>query len=175
LSSEKIGLAVPRIPTVKFDSSRVNEAVKADIRKNILLLSDIDRKHLEQVYDAALRSISVGRDLHLLSEALMEMNIDGLTKRRAEDIARQLNNAATAVMDRERQESLGIKQAQWLYSGAPCEVNTREPTGQDAAHRAADGKIFEISRGMFLKNKWTWPGVEPGCKCVSKSIIPGFS
>ena len=163
------------IPTVKFDDSRVTEAVKADIRKNISLLGDIDQIHFERVYDAALRSISAGRDLHLLYKTLLEMNINGLTKRRAEDIARQLNNAATAFMDKERQGSLGIKQAQWLYSGAPCEVNPKKPTGQDAAHRAANGKIFEISRGMFLNGKWTWPGVEPGCKCVSKSIIPGFS
>jgi hypothetical protein len=39
----------------------------------------------------------------------------------------------------------------------------------------ANGKLFEISTGMFLNGKWTWPGVEPGCRCISKSVIPGFS
>jgi hypothetical protein len=163
------------IPTVKFDSSRVTVTVKIDLAKNISDLREIDKTNFEQVYDAALRSISAGRDLHLLYNALMQLNISGMTKRRAEEITLELNNKATALMNKERPESLGIKQAQWLYSGAPCEINPKKPTGQDAVHRAANGKLFDVSKGMFLNGKWTWPGVEPGCKCVSKSIIPGFS
>jgi uncharacterized protein with gpF-like domain len=161
------------IPTVKFDASRVTETVKADLKKNILLLGEIDKTHFEQVYDAALRSISAGRNLSLLYNVLMQMN--GMMKRRAGEIALLLNNKATALMNKERQESLGIKQAHWLYSGAPCEINPKEPTGQDAAHRAANGKLFDVSKGMFLDGKWTWPGVEPGCRCVSKPVVPGFS
>jgi uncharacterized protein with gpF-like domain len=163
------------IPTVKFDASRVTETVKADLRKNIMLLEGINRDDFEQVYDAALRSISAGRDLSLLYNVLMQINIEGMTKQRAEEIARLLNNKATALMNRERQGSLGIKQAHWLYSGAPCEVNPRKTTGQDAAHKAANGKQYDVSTGMFLNGKWTWPGVESGCRCVSKSVIPGFS
>jgi uncharacterized protein with gpF-like domain len=163
------------IPTVKFDASRVTETVKADLRKNIMLLEGISRNHFERVNDAALRSISAGRDLSLLYNVLMQMNIDGMTKQRAEEIARLLNNKATALMDRERQGSLGIKQAHWLYSGVPCEINPKKPTGQDAAHRVANGKLYDVSTGMFLNGKWTWPGVEPGCRCISKSVVPGFS
>jgi hypothetical protein len=163
------------IPTVGFDASRITEPVKADIRRNIMLLEEVDESHFDQLYDAALRSISAGRDLSLLYNALVQMNIQGMTKRRAEEIARLLNNKATALMDRERQQSLGVKSALWLYSGALCEINPKKPTGQDAAHRAANGKPFDVSKGMFLNGKWTWPGVEPGCRCVSKSVVPGFS
>jgi hypothetical protein len=163
------------IPTVEFDASRLTETVKADIRKNIMLLEEVDKNHFDQLYDAALRSISAGRDLSLLHNALMEMNIKGMTKRRAAEITGLLNNKATALMDRERQRSLGIKSALWLYSGAPCEMNPKKPTGQDAAHKAANGKSFDVSKGMFLDGKWTWPGVEPGCRCVSKSVVRGFS
>jgi hypothetical protein len=45
---------------------------------------------------------------------------------------------------------------------------------QDAAHKSANGKFFLISEGMFLSGKWTWPGREEGCRCVSKSMIAGF-
>src|ERR1700733_2951642 len=95
------------IPTVKFDASRVTETVKADLRKNIMLLEGVNRDHFEQVYDAALRSISAGRDLGFLYNVLMQMNIDGMTKQRAEEIARVLNNKATALINRERQGSPG--------------------------------------------------------------------
>jgi hypothetical protein len=163
------------IPTVEFDASCVTDAVKADLWKNILLLEDIDRNCADQIYDAAVRSISAGRDLSVLLDALMQLNLSGMTTRRAGEISRLLNNRATAIMNRERQETLGIKRALWLYSGAPCEIDPKTPTGQDAAHRASNGKSFDVSKGMFLNGKWTWPGVEPGCKCVSRSVVPGFS
>jgi hypothetical protein len=167
------------IPTVKFDVSRVTDTVKANIRENIALLEEIDREHLDQVYDAALRSISAGRDLSILYKALMQMNIDGMTKGRAAEIARILNNKATALIQKEQQESLGIKSAVWLYSGAPCLLNHKLPADwekrQDAAHRNANGKPYDVNKGMFLDGKWTWPGVEPGCRCVSKSVVRGFS
>ena len=44
------------IPRVKFDVSRITEAVKADLKKNITALEEIDKKHFDQIYDAALES-----------------------------------------------------------------------------------------------------------------------
>jgi hypothetical protein len=94
------------------------------------------------------------------------MNIDGMTKRRAAEIAGILNNKATALMQRTRQVALGITQAKWLYSGAPCKLNPKSSLApderQDAAHKTANGKLFDVGKGMFLDGKWTWPGVEPG-------------
>jgi hypothetical protein len=138
-------------------------------------VEEIDRTRVDQVYDAAMRSISAGRDLGLLHNALMQMNINGMAKRRAAEIALSLNNTATALMNRENQQKLGVTQAIWLYSGAPCEMDPKKPGSQDAAHKAANGKHFDVSKGMFLDGKWTWPGVELGCRCASKSIVPGFS
>jgi uncharacterized protein with gpF-like domain len=130
------------------------------------------------VYVAAVRSVTKGRDLGLLARAIIELNIDGMTKSRAAQISGSLNNKASAVITRERQESLGISQATWLYSGAPCAVDPKDPTPQetrrDAAHKAANGKTYDVSKGMYLNKKWTWPGVEDGCKCMSKSFIPGL-
>lgn len=162
------------IPTVEFDAARVTDAIKDDIWKNILLL-ELDRACVDRVYQAAVRSISAGRDLRELHDTLMQLNIGGMTKRRAAEIARFLNNSATALMYRQREEAIRIKQARWLYSGASCEIDPKKPTGQDASHRAANGKLFDVSKGMLLNGNWTLPGAEPGCRCVSKSIVPGFS
>ena len=57
----------------------------------------------------------------------------------------------------------------WLYSGAPC-----GDAEQDEAHRAANGKPYSANNGMLLNGKWTRPGREEGCKCVSKSLIEGL-
>ncbi len=158
---------------VKFDPSVVTDTVKADIRKNVGLIECIPPEYFDQIYDAAVRAETAGGDLYALSTAILQMNIDGMTKKRAKRIALTLNSKATAVITRERQQQLGITEAIWLYSGAPCDIDPKKPQGnQDASHKAANGKRFKVAEGMFLDGKWTWPGCEEGCKCVSRSIIP---
>jgi hypothetical protein len=87
------------------------------------------------IYAAALCSISAGGAEHILYRALM--NIDGMGKRRAADLSRSLSKKATALIQAEEQERLGIKYAIWLYGGAP-----RGSTKQDAAHKAENEKPY---------------------------------
>ena len=166
------------IPTVKFDPKRVTEAVKADLKNNIKKLKEFDETHFDQIYNAALRSVSRGMDLATLFNAIMELKLPDMTKHRAGEISRSLNFKATALMNRDRQVSLGIKYATWMYSGAPCQMNPKKPSAkdirQDAAHKAADGKRYEVAKGMLLNGRLTMPGRDEGCKCTSRPIIRGF-
>lgn len=84
------------IPTVKFDPAKVTETVKTDLRQNIKSLNEVGADDFDMIHAAALRSISVGRDLHILYQALM--TIGGMGKRRAEGISFSLNNKATALI-----------------------------------------------------------------------------
>jgi hypothetical protein len=167
------------IPTVEFDPKRVTEAVKADLANNIRELKDFDQSHFSPIYDAALRSICRGRDVGGLAKAIVALDLPVMTKGRAGQISISLNNKATALMTRDQQVAIGAKYAVWVYSGAPCQTNPREPSAkgvrQDAAHKAADGKRYEVAKGMRLNGRLTLPGREEGCKCASRSIIPGFN
>ena len=158
------------IPTVKFDSNRVTEAVKADLRSNIQKVKEFDETLLEQIYDSALQSISKGRDLGTLFNAIMELNLPDMTKRRASEISLSLNNKATALMNRDQQVSVGIKYAMWVYSQAPCQMNPKNPSSedirQDAAHQAADGQRYEVAKGMLLNGRWTLPGARRGVQML---------
>ena len=164
---DKAASKAQTMPTVPFDPDKVTKAVSTDLLKNIKELPDINARDVRSIYDAALRSISAGRALHVIYEALLP--IDGMSPARANEIARLLNNKATALMNSESQSRLGITHARWLYSGASC----GDPD-QDAAHSAANGQTYPIGKGMFLNGLWTWPGRENGCKCVSRSVIPGL-
>jgi len=167
-------LHVNSIPTVKFDSSLVTKSVREDLKRNLKLIDDLDKKQFDKVYEAAVSAISAGGNLQVLFTALMEC--EGMTKGRAGEIARSLNNKAMSRISRERQMALGITQAVWMYSNASCMVNARVPTEkeiqQDAAHRAANGTLYEISKGLFVGGKWIWPGTEDGCKCLSRVKLP---
>lgn len=57
-------------------------------------------------------------------------------------------------------------------------MNPKKPSAedirQDAAHKAADGKRYEVVKGMLMDGRLTMPGRDEGCKCISRSVIPGF-
>jgi hypothetical protein len=166
------------MPTIKFDPSVLTKSVKADLRRNVELLAGVEKNQVKQIYELALRFIVGRRDFYSFCREMMNLHIEGMTRSRAAEIGRSLASKAGAVIDRERQTSLGITHAIWTYANAPCMKNPFNPTDaearQDAAHQAANGKRYEISKGLFVDGKWTWPGVEECCKCISRSIIPGL-
>jgi len=75
-----------------------------------------------------------------------------------------------------RWRELGITHAIWLYANAPCIEDPSHATAadvqRDAAHCSANGKKYEISKGLFVDGKWTWPGVEEWCKCWARPVLP---
>jgi len=166
------------IPTVEFDPEWVTEAVKADLKHNIKDINEFDESQFDTIFDAALLSISRGGDLARLFTTIMALNLPDMTKQRASEISRSLDSKAMALINRDRQVSIGVKYATWVYTGAPCQTNPKKPSAkdtlQDAAHRAANGKRYEVMSGMLLNGRLTWPGREEGCKCFSRPIIPGL-
>jgi uncharacterized protein with gpF-like domain len=111
-----------------------------------------------------MRSVQRGRDLGSLSAALQKQF--GVTKRRAAFIALDQNNKSTSAITSARQIQLGIE-AEWQHSTGG---KTKRPE-----HVAATGKKYDPKKGMFLEGKWVWPGSEPGCRCISKSVISTFN
>lgn len=165
------------MPTVKLDRTRVTAEVNAVVRKCVDELSDIVRReHRDIVCAAAIKSITAGRDLALLTNAIADLGIEGMTRTRAADISRLINNRASARMAVDGQRSLGIRTGVWRYSGAPCMVTPKRPTDrdrqQDEAHRAADGKVFDLAEGMLVGGVWTMPGCEEGCRCTWSAVMP---
>ncbi|WP_196486221.1 phage minor head protein [Burkholderia cepacia] len=147
---------------VEFRLSReANDAMQATIGENVGLIRSIAAQHLAEVQGLVMRSVQTGRDIGGLTKDLQARY--GLTKRRAAFIAHDQNSKATATITRVRQEGLGITEAIWLHSHGG-----RHPR---PSHLAADGKRYTISEGMYLDGAWTWPGREPNCRCVSRSII----
>lgn len=146
-------------------SSAMNDAYQAVIGENVNLIKSIAAENLTQVETLVMQSVQTGRDLGTLTRELEHRF--GVTKRRAALISRDQNNKATATMTRVRQRELGITTAIWKHSHAG-----KAPR---PSHLKADGEEYDIDKGMYLDGKWTWPGVEINCRCVSRSVIPGLS
>ena len=151
--------------TVNFKMTKAQaEAMQATIGENVSLIKSIAERHLSNVEGAVMRSVQGGRDLSTLTKELEDHY--GVTRRRAALIAKSQNNIATATLTRARQKELGVKKAIWRHS-----AGGKHPRPE---HVAFSGKEYDVDKGAFLEGKWTWPGREINCRCVSIPIIPGF-
>ena len=43
------------------------------------------------------------------------------------------------------------------------------------SHVAANGKRFDVGKGISLDGKWVQPGEEINCRCTSRAVIKGFN
>ncbi|MGP2516382.1 phage head morphogenesis protein [Yersinia sp. 2545 StPb PI] len=151
--------------TVKFTmTNEMNNALQSVIGENVNLIKSIPEQYLTQVETMVMQSVGRGRDLGHLAEELQKRY--GITKRRAATIARDQNNKATATMQSARQQALGITEGIWHHSHAG--------KTQRASHVKADGKRFELSKGMYLDGEWQLPGEAINCRCTWSAIIPGL-
>lgn len=151
--------------TVKFRmTASMNDAYQAVVAEQVGLIRSIASQHLTQVETIVMQGVQNGRDLGYIKEQLTKRY--EISDRRADLIARDQSNKATGVITRTRQRDLGIKQGRWRHSGGG-----KEPRPE---HVAANGKIFDLDKGMFLDGEWTWPGHEINCRCTYEPVIPGF-
>jgi len=151
--------------TVRFKMTATqNDVLQATIAENVQLIRSISTQYFTQVQGDVMRAVQSGRDLATLTDALEKRT--GITRRRAAFIARDQTAKATAALTRVRQQEVGVTKAVWLHSGGG-----KEPRPE---HVAFSGQTYDVAKGAFLEGKWTWPGVEPNCRCTCKAIVPGF-
>lgn len=156
--------------TVEFKLTRAaNDVLQATIAENVALIKSIASQHLTQVEGAVMRSVQTGRDLASLSDELEHQY--GVTRRRAKFIALDQSNKATANIVRVRQVDLGITTAVWLHSGGG---KTKRPSHVKASR---DRQEYDVREGWLDPDvgEKILPGQLPGCRCVARAVVPGFS
>lgn len=151
-------------------NNRLTRKQKATLRaltvENVNLIRSIHSRYFSELTTITMQSISRGRDLKYMQDELQKQY--GVCKRRAELIARDQNNKATAVITHMRYEEVGITHAIWKHnSGA------KEPRH---THLVADGKEYDIRKGLYFKDKGRhiFPGEEINCSCTSYPIVDTF-
>ena len=145
------------------DTLVTNTVMQATVQENVSLIKSIQSEYASDVEGLVMRSVTAGRDLQTLTDELQQRY--AITRRRAKLIANDQNNKATAHMARARQLSLGVTKARWMHTGGG--KNPRQ------SHVHANGKVFELVKGLYIDGKWTFPREEINCGCVAAPIIPG--
>lgn len=139
----------------------VEEQMKIALEENVALIKSIGNEYLDKVRSAVWRSVKGGYDLESLVKQLKQ--IDGVTDRRAKNIAKDQCAKLNQAFEKARAKELGITEAIWLHSGA-----SREPR---TSHKKANGTRYKIDEGCFIDNEFIQPAWLPMCRCRAKLII----
>jgi uncharacterized protein with gpF-like domain len=158
--------------TVEFKmTAAVRDVMTASVAENVSLIKSIPQQFHTEVEGLVMRSVAAGRDLSELSDELERRF--ALTRKRAELIARDQNNKATAAITRVRYVDMGIQQAVWMHSHAG---KTPRPTHLAAGRRK---EVFNVAEGWYDPDPKVRHFIQPGelinCRCVCRPIIKGFS
>ena len=148
--------------TVQFKNSQaVEDAVQISIGENVSLIKSVGNQYLDNVRSAVWRSVKDGYDAESLIKQLR--HIDGVSERRAKNIAKDQIAKANQMFEDERAKELGITDAYWLHSSA-----VKEPRPE---HVKANMQRYKIAEGIKFSNGWFKPSEDFGCKCRKKLII----
>lgn len=144
------------------------EKREAIIAENVSLIRSIPEKYFTEVEGMVYRSVARGGDRKALADEI-ERNFGkrhGITRRRAEFIARDQVRKATSALSAARQQAAGIKKGTWLHSGGGNHPRHK--------HVLANGKEFDLDKGLPIgdKGQYVMPGEEPNCGCTWKPKLP---
>ncbi|OIX43823.1 phage head morphogenesis protein [Yersinia ruckeri] len=146
----------------------MTEKVDAIIAENVSLIRSIPEKYFTEVEGMVYRAVSRGGDRKGLADEI-EANFGkrhGITRRRAEFIARDQVRKATSALSSARQQAAGITKGIWLHSGGGSEPRKK--------HVHANGREFDLDKGLPIgdKGQYVLPGEEPNCGCTWKPVLP---
>lgn len=137
------------------------QAMRACVGMNVGLIKSIPGEYLGDVQKYVWEAVEGGFDLKTLTDNLDHAYHIG--RNRCKLIARDQSNKVHAVMEQARRKELGIKKAIWRHSEA-----AKEPRH---SHVKANGKEFDVDKGMYLDGEWVLPGQAINCGCTSKAVI----
>jgi SPP1 gp7 family putative phage head morphogenesis protein len=146
----------------------LEDVATAIIAENVSLIKSIPEEYFNQVTGSVMRSITTGRGLADLVPEIQKY--EGMTHRRARNIALDQTRKAYNSIGKLKMQRLGVKQFQWIHSGGgqfPRESHVKI-SGQIFSfenvekEQAALG-VPEADRGI--------PGYPVNCRCVMKPVI----
>jgi len=156
--------------TIKFSwTPEVRDITQAAIAENVNLIKSIPSQHFTQIEGDVMRAVQVGGKLGPLADKLEHQY--GVTRRRAALIARDQNRKANAVIEKSRQQELGITQAIWKHSAGGKHPR---PSHVKAGR---DGVVYNVADGWYDPDAKmrVWPGTLINCRCWCRSVLPGLA
>lgn len=146
----------------------MEDVTRALIAENVSLIKSIPEEYLKNVTGSVMRSITTGNGVPELTRALAYH--DGVTDRRAKNIALDQTRKAYNSINKQRLQALNVKQFEWIHSGGG--QKPRE------SHLKIDGHIFNFETLEEEQEKLGVPYADRGipghpvnCRCSMRPVI----
>lgn len=149
-------------PTISLfeDDPRLRDQFQLFATENVSLIKSIDDRYFDDVSEVVREGVENAWILRKLSERLQERF--GVSKSRAELIARDQVGKLHGQLTKTRQETIGITEFQWSSSG---DSRVRD------AHAKANGKTYSWTKGHPTEG---FPGQPIACRCVATPVMPDW-
>ena len=140
----------------------------AIIAENVSLIRSIPEKYFTEVESMVFRSIAKGGDRKQLADEIEREfgKRHGITRRRAEFIARDQVRKATSTLAITRMQGAGIEEAEWMHSGGANKPRHSHVIAGKERRR------FRLDKGCLIDGEYIYPGQLPGCGCTCKPVLP---
>lgn len=145
-------------------NAQLKTITTATVAENVSLIKSIPAQFMQQVQGDVLRGITTGQGLADIVPALEQY--EGVTLRRARNIALDQTRKAYNNINKGRMEAIGVKRFQWVHSGGgqkPREL-----------HIELDGEIFSFDDLPIIDERTGERGI-PGqainCRCTMVPVI----
>lgn len=146
----------------------MDDVTTALVAENVSLIKSIPQQYFKDITGSVMRSITTGNGL---SDLIPSINkYEGQTVRRANNIALDQTRKAYNSINKQRMQSIGVKQFEWVHSGG-----SQHPR---QSHVKISGHIFSFDN---LEEEQAELGVPPedrgipghpvNCKCTMVPVI----
>lgn len=140
------------------------DTFKAIVAENVGLIKSIASTYLEQVQGAVMRSIANGNGLQDLIPALEKY--EGMTHRRAHNIALDQTRKAYNNVARDKMQALGVESYVWNHSGGSNAPREDHMEMDGNTYRFDDPPVIDPNSG-----ERGIPGQAPNCRCTMTPVF----
>lgn len=142
-------------------SDAVEKKVQEIVAENVGLIKSIGTTYLSKVNQATWTMVKGGFNLKEFADALQHAY--GLERKRCNLIARDQMGKASIAIQTAKHEELGLYKAIWLHSHAG-----KVPR---QSHVKANGKEFDIRKGMYIDGEFILPAEKVNCRCNYRIVL----
>ena len=164
------------LPVLQDDEAHIRRLLGTDLTGKLKLFSEktkwarkpaLQKKTANEEDEALDERVKAVRDACRSACTELEKRY-GVTRRRADLIARDQANKATEAIKRVEGQHLGVKVGIWVH--IPGTKTSR------ATHKAMNGKPFLLSEGMYdsAVGRKVLPGELVACACTYRDFVPEF-
>ena len=134
------------------------------IQNNVDLISSISDEYFDKIEKVVYNGMMAGQDYQTLGKKIMEAT--GATAKRAKFIARDQTSTINAQLSRKRASAAGLTRGVWNKT----KFNATSKYKPRQSHISADGKEYDLEKGLLVDGEYIHPGEAINCTCVASYV-----